>query len=83
MPHFTNARVRGLYFLAADNEEPMINDMQREAIRQLGHMMQKGNLEAQEALRRIARLPDLHPLLREIAWGEMGLPVPKRAVQES
>jgi hypothetical protein len=83
MPHFTNAQVQGLYFLAADAEEPMINDMQREAVRELGRMVRKGNAEAQVALTRLARLPDLHPLLREIVRGEMGLPAPKRAVQAS
>jgi hypothetical protein len=83
MPHFTDAQVQGLYFLAADSEEPMINDMQREAIRELGRLVRKGNAEAQAALTRLARLPDLHPLLREIVRGEMGLPAPKRAVQTS
>ena len=83
MPHFTNARVRGLYFLAADNEEPMINDMQREAIRQLGRLARQGNVEAEAALARVARLPGLHPLLQEMARGEMVLPVPERALQAS
>ena len=82
MSHFTDAQVQGLFFLAADAEEPMINDMQREAIRQLGHLSRQGNREAQAALAQLTKR-DLHPLLREMALGELGIPVPRRAMQAS
>jgi len=79
MPPFTDAQVQDLYFLVMDPEEPMINNMQREAIRGLGDLARQGNVEAQAALSRVARRPDLHPFLREITHEEMMLPVPPRA----
>lgn len=78
-PLFTDARIRGLYALAADPEEPMTNDLQREAIRGLGRLARQGNVEAQAALSRVAQRPDLHPLLREMTREEIELPVPRHA----
>ena len=83
MPLFTDTRVRGLYALAVDPEEPMINDLQRDAIRGLGDLARQGNSEALAALSRVARQPDLHPFLREITHEEMSPPVLPRAGKAS
>ena len=83
MPLFTDTSVQGLYALAVDPEEPMINDMQREAIRGLGDLARQGNVDAMAALSRVARRPDLHPLLREMTREEIELPAPPRAGKAS
>jgi hypothetical protein len=77
MPPFTDPGVQGLSFLVMDPGEPMINDLQRGAIRGLGLLARQGNVEAQAALVRVARRPDLHPILREMSLLEIALPVPR------
>jgi hypothetical protein len=44
----------------------MINDVQKEAIRQLSDLAVSGNEEAWEALNKLWYLPDYHILLREM-----------------
>jgi hypothetical protein len=83
MPPFTDPVVQGLYSLVMDPEEPVINDLQRGAIRGLGLLARQGNVEAQAALSRVARRTDLHPMLREMTLQEMQLPVPTRAGKAS
>jgi hypothetical protein len=62
----TDRTIRALYLSVRDETEPMINDVQREAVRMLSWLAADGSDEARRALVNLARAPDLHPLLREL-----------------
>jgi hypothetical protein len=62
---FKDENVFNLYIIAKSTGEPMINDVQREAVEFLGDCAKMGNEDAVTALRMLYRHPDLHPLLRE------------------
>jgi hypothetical protein len=63
---FKDENVFNLYVIAKTTDEPMINDVQREAVDFLGDFAKKGNEEAVTALQMLNRFPDLHPHLREM-----------------
>ncbi|QSZ67121.1 hypothetical protein RJ40_06220 [Methanofollis aquaemaris] len=65
MHHFEDKTVFQLYLSAKNDTEPMVNDIQRDAVDLLGIMAQKGNAEAYDALNALADAPMIHPLLRE------------------
>lgn len=65
MHHFEDSMVFRLYLSVKDENEPMVNDIQREAVDLLSLMAQKGNTEASDALNILADAPMIHPLLRE------------------
>ena len=76
MESIQDRQVLILYNLARDTDETLISHDQKVAIGLLGLLAGGGNLEAQEALRRLLRSPDIHPLLREMVAAESGLPLP-------
>ncbi|MBP2146525.1 hypothetical protein J2129_001979 [Methanofollis sp. W23] len=65
MHHFEDGTVFRLYLSVKDDNEPMVNDIQRDAVDLLGIMAQKGNTEAHDALSALADAPMIHPILRE------------------
>ncbi|QYZ79071.1 hypothetical protein E2N92_06325 [Methanofollis formosanus] len=65
MHHFEDKTVFQLYLSVKNDIEPMVNDIQRDAVDLLGIMAQKGNAEAFEALSDLANAPMIHPILRE------------------
>jgi hypothetical protein len=69
---FKDENVFNLYIIAKTTDEPMINDVQREAVNFLGDFAIKGNEEAVTALQMLYRFPDLHPLLREMVASKIG-----------
>jgi hypothetical protein len=64
-----------LYLLARGGGEPMINDVQKGAIRMLSDLALQGNEQAREALQRFWHVPDYHVLLREMVGATLGLRV--------
>jgi hypothetical protein len=70
---FNDERVLNLYLLARNSEEPMINEVKREAVQYLGEMAKGQNDEAVDALRMLFRVPGLHPLLKEMVAAELGI----------
>jgi hypothetical protein len=69
---FKDENIFNLYNLAKTAEEPMINDIQREAVDFLGNFAMKGNEEAVTALQMLYRFPYLHPHLREMVASKIG-----------
>jgi hypothetical protein len=67
--------VFSLYILARGGGEPMINDVQKEAIRRLSDLAVKGNEQAWEALHTLWDVPNYHILLREMVGAVLGQPV--------
>lgn len=65
MHHFEDRTVFQLYLSVKDDNEPMVNDVQRNAVDILGIMAQKGSAEAFDALNTLADAPMIHPILRE------------------
>lgn len=65
MHHFKDETVLHLYLSVKDCNEPMINEIQRDAVDILLGMARGGNEEAATALCDLARSPMVHPLLRE------------------
>lgn len=68
---FSDPNVLTLYLSVRTEMEPMINDIQREAVHQLGTLTRHGNGEASEALHNLSRTSNLHPLLREMISTEL------------
>jgi hypothetical protein len=68
---FSDPNVYVLYLSVRTEMEPMINDIQREAVLQLGTLTRHGNGEALEALHNLSRTSNLHPLLREMISTEL------------
>lgn len=64
-----------LYILARGGGEPMINDVQKEAIRMLGDLAGQGNEQARLALYKLWRVPGYHMLLREMIGAYLGIRV--------
>lgn len=77
MEIFQDRQVLTLYNLARDRDESLIASDQKVAIEILGLMARNGNPQAGKALLALLRWPNLHPLLRELAAAEAGVPVPK------
>jgi hypothetical protein len=67
-----NDGVFSLYILARGGGEPMINDVQKEAIRRLSDLAVRGNEQAREALKKLWYKPDYHILLREMVGATLG-----------
>jgi hypothetical protein len=65
-----------LYILARGGDEPMINDVQKEAIRVLSDLSVKGNEDAREALIKLWHIPSYHILLREMVGATLGIKTP-------
>jgi hypothetical protein len=74
MHYFKDETVLHLYLTVKDCNEPMINEIQRNAVDALFGMVKSGNEEATVALHDLARAPSLHPLLREQIRYTPGLP---------
>jgi hypothetical protein len=68
-----NDPVYPLYILARGGGEPMINDVQKEAIRTLGDLAGQGNEQAQLALIKLLHVPGYHILLREMVGAYLGI----------
>jgi len=68
---FSDQNVFALYLSVRTEMEPMINDIQREAVLHLGTLTRNGNFEAMEALHYLSRTSNLHPLLREMISTEL------------
>jgi hypothetical protein len=79
MDNITDARVKFLFRIVNDGNEPMLNDQQRTAIKILGDMARSGNESAMKALTELLRAPFIHPLLRETIDAERRLPLPRPA----
>ena len=62
-----------LYLLARGGGEPMINDVQKEAIRTLGDLAVQGNEHARSVLLKLWRVPGYHILLREMISAYLGI----------
>ena len=69
---FKDENVLHLYIMAKGIDEPMINEIQREAVDFLGTYAMKGNEEAVTAMQMLYLFPELHPLLREIVASKIG-----------
>jgi hypothetical protein len=72
---FQDKQVLILYNLARFPGEMLISNDQKVAIQLLGSLAQEGNRDARGALAALLRSPDLHPMLREMAAAEAGVPV--------
>jgi hypothetical protein len=59
-------------FLPVVGGEPMINDVQKEAIRRLSDLAVRGNEQAREALKKLWYKADYHILLREMVGATLG-----------
>jgi hypothetical protein len=70
-PQWNNG-VFSLYLLARGGGEPMINDVQKEAIRTLSDLAVQGNEQAREVLNKLWHLPSYHILLREMVGATLG-----------
>jgi hypothetical protein len=68
---FSDPNVYALYLSVHTEMEPMINEIQRGAVLQLGTLTRHGNGEALEALHNLSRTSNLHPLLREMISTEL------------
>jgi hypothetical protein len=68
-----------LYLLARGGDEPMINDVQKEAIRMLSDLSAQGNKDAQESLIKLWHVPNYHILLREMVGATLGIMTPSRS----
>jgi hypothetical protein len=69
-----NPLVFPLYLLARGGGEPMINDVQKQAIRMLSDLAVQGNEDAQGALMKLQHIPGYHVLLREMIEAVLGKP---------
>ncbi len=67
MHTFSDSQAAFLYTIARNPGDSLIDHEQRVAVESLGDLAMSGNPEAREALIRLLRSPDLHPLLREMA----------------
>lgn len=74
MYHYDDENVLQLYLSIKDSNEPMINEIQHDAVEILAGMAQNGNSEAVNALTDLARTPMIHPLLREQIRAIIGTP---------
>ena len=72
---FQDRQVQTLYFLARDSDRTLISNDQKVAIELLGSLAQEGNRDAIRALAALLRSPELHPLMREMAVAEAGVPI--------
>jgi hypothetical protein len=75
MPSFSDRQAAFLYAIARDPGDGLIEHEQRVAMDSLGDLAMSGNPDAREALIRLLRAPDLHPLLREMAAAALGVPI--------
>jgi len=59
-------KIRGLYYLAQQEDAAAVIPDQKLAIEQLKELALMGNADAETALNRMKHLPFLHPLLKEL-----------------
>ncbi|WP_067048290.1 hypothetical protein [Methanofollis ethanolicus] len=78
MHHYDDETVLQLYLSVKDSNEPMVNEVQRDAVDLLTEMAQNGNTEAFRALEDLASAPMVHPLLREQIRPVIGTPIQAR-----
>ncbi|WP_342679861.1 hypothetical protein [Methanofollis sp. UBA420] len=78
MHHYDDETILQLYLSIKDSNEPMVNEVQRDAVDLLTGMAQNGNTEAFRALEDLAGAPMVHPLLREQIRSVIGTPVRAR-----
>ena len=74
MPSFSDRQAAFPYTIARNPGDSLIGHEQRMAVESLGDLAMSGNQDAREALIRLLRTPDLHPLLREMAAAVPGVP---------
>jgi hypothetical protein len=72
MISFQDQQANLLYTIARNPGDSLIGHEQRVAVEYLGDLSMSGNPDAREALIRLLRAPDLHPLLREMAAAALG-----------
>lgn len=58
--------ILALYFIVRDEEGAGVTGTQKIAIERLKRLARNGNKDATIALDRLTRVPDMHPLLREV-----------------
>ncbi|MDD4255967.1 MAG: hypothetical protein PHP59_11405 [Methanofollis sp.] len=78
MHRYDDENVLQLYLSIKDSNEPMVNEIQRNAVDLLTGMARNGNSEAGIALEDLARAPMVHPLLREQIRSVIGTQVRAR-----
>jgi hypothetical protein len=55
-----------LYILARQEDAASVTDNQKQAIEQLKKLSRNGNPDAEAALHRLRRYPNMHPFLKEV-----------------
>jgi len=70
---FRDKQIQTLYSLAQDTDMSLISSDQRVAIDLLGTLAREGNEEAMKAILSLLRLPELHPLLKEMVAAHAGV----------
>jgi hypothetical protein len=78
MHRYDDETVLQLYLSVKDGNEPMVNEIQRDAVDLLTSMARDGNNEASRALEDLAGAPMVHPILREQIRSMIGIPAPAR-----
>jgi hypothetical protein len=78
MHRYDDETVLQLYLSIKDGNEPMVNDIQHDAVDLLTGMARNGNTEASTALEDLARSPMIHPILREQIRSAIGTPAHAR-----
>lgn len=66
MNEIQQAEIVLLYLLAREEDAAAVTSIQKQAVEQLKQLSRSGNPDAVLALSRLARQPDMHPLLREV-----------------
>lgn len=66
MKEICDNKIRGLYFLAQQEDAAAVIPNQKLAIEQLKELALKGNADAETALLLMKQKPFLHPLLKEL-----------------
>ena len=69
MQEILDESIKILYAIVHDSEDAEAREDQKEAVRQIKQLATSGNPDAVNALERLRRAPDMHPLLREIVVG--------------
>jgi hypothetical protein len=78
MHRYDDETVLQLYLSIKDSNEPMVNEIQRNAVDLLTGMARNGNSEAGIALEDLAGAPMVHPILREQIRSVTGTPARAR-----
>ena len=66
MQEIFDESIKILYAIVHDGEDAEAREDQKEAVEQIKRLVKSGNPDAVNAMERLRRAPDMHPLLREI-----------------